>query len=92
LSHHHVPRVEDTKITMDGLGSKVFMISALLGVVGLAATFGLGLSQGDDLKHFAFAYLTNYAFFLSISLGALIFMPIMYLTRASKYCSLYWQP
>ena len=83
MSHHHVPRVEDTKITMDGLGSKVFMISALLGVVGLAATFGLGLSQGDDLKHFAFAYLTNYAFFLSISLGALIFMPIMYLTRAS---------
>ncbi len=83
MSHHHVPRVEDTKITMDGLGSKVFMISALIGVVGLAVTFGLGLSQGDDLKHFAFAYLTNYAFFLSISLGALIFMPIMYLTRAS---------
>ncbi len=83
MSHHHVPSVEDTKITMDGLGSKVFMISAVIGVVGLAATFGLGLSQGDDLQHFAFAYLLNYAFFLAISLGALIFLPIMFITKAS---------
>ena len=83
MSHHHVPRVEDTKITMDGLGSRVFLISAVIGVAGLAATFGLGLSQGDDLKHFAFAYLTNYAYFLAISLGALIFMPIMFITKAS---------
>ena len=68
---------------MDGLGSKVFGISALVGVVGLAATFALGAGQGDGMKHFAFAYLLNYAFFLSISLGALIFIPIMYVTRAS---------
>ncbi len=59
------------------------MISAVIGVVGLAATFGLGVAQGDGLEHFAFAYLTNYAFFLSISLGALIFIPLMYVTRAS---------
>ncbi len=83
LAHHHVPRVEDTNITMGGFGSKVFTISALIGVVGLAATVGLGMAQGDGLEHFAFAYLTNYAFFLSISLGALIFIPLMYLTRAS---------
>jgi hypothetical protein len=83
LAHHHVPRVEDTKTTLDGLGSKVFGISALIGVVGLAATVGLGASQGDGMKHFAFAYLTNYAFFLSISLGALIFLPLMYVTKAS---------
>jgi len=75
--------VEDTKITMDGLGSKVFGISALIGVIGLAATVGLGLAQGDNLQHFAFAYLLNYAFFLSISLGALVFIPIMFVTRAS---------
>ncbi len=83
LAHHHVPRVEDTKITMDGLGPKVFMISLVIGLVGLAATFGLGMNEGDGLKHFGFTYLTNYAFFLSISLGALFFIAIMYLTRAS---------
>ncbi len=75
--------MEDTKITMDGLGSKVFGISALIGVVGLAATVGLGLAEGDGLQHFAFAYLLNYGFFLSISLGALVFLPIMFVTRAS---------
>jgi hypothetical protein len=35
------------------------------------------------MKHFGFSYLTSYAFFLSISLGALFFMPIMYVTKAS---------
>ena len=83
MAHHHVPRLEDTKTTLDGLGQRVFAVSALIGVIGLAATFGLGLSQGDGLRHFGFSYLTNYAFFLSISLGALFFMPIMYVTKAS---------
>jgi len=83
LAHHHVPRVEDTKTTLDGLGSKVFGVSALIGVTGLLATLGLGASKGDGFEHFAFAYLTNYAYFLSISLGALIFIPIMFLTKAS---------
>jgi hypothetical protein len=75
--------LEDTKTTLDGLGSKVFGVSALIGITGLLATIGLGASQGDGLKHFAFAYLTNYAFFLSISLGALIFIPLMFVTKAS---------
>ncbi len=83
MAHHHVPSLEDTKTTLDGLGQRVFAVSALVGVIGLAATFGLGLSQGDGLRPFGFSYLTNYAFFLSISLGALFFMPIMYVTKAS---------
>jgi hypothetical protein len=61
----------------------VFGLSALVGVVGLAAAVGLGLAQGDGLKHFGFSYLVNFAYFLSISLGALFFIPIMYVTKAS---------
>ncbi len=83
LAHHHVPRLEDTQTTLGNLGSKVFGISALIGLAGMAVTLALGAKQGDGMEHFAFAYLTNYAFFLSISLGALIFIPIMYVTRAS---------
>ena len=83
MADHAVPRLENTKTTLDGLGAKVFAVSALVGVVGLAATLGLGLSEGDGLRHFAFSYLTNFAFFLSISLGALVFLAIMYVTRAS---------
>ena len=83
MAHHHVPSLEDTGTTLDGLGPRVFGISALVGVIGLAAAVGLGLAQGDGLKHFGFSYLVNYAFFLSISLGAHIFIPIMYVTKAS---------
>ena len=80
---HHVPSLSDTKITLGGFGQKVFTISAIIGVVGLAATVGLGAAEGDGFRHFGYSYLVNFAFFLSISLGALIFMPIMYLTRSS---------
>jgi len=83
LAHHSVPRLEDTKTTLDGLGGKVFAVSAAVGVIGLLATVGLGLAQGDDLRHFGFTYLVNYAFFLSISLGALVFIPIQYVVKAS---------
>lgn len=83
MAHHHVPRLEDTRTTLDGLGPRVVAVSGAVGVLGLAATFLLGNAEGDGLRHFGFTYLTSYAFILSISLGALIFMPIMYVTRAS---------
>jgi len=83
LAHHSAPRLEDTNIRLDGLGPKVLTVSAVVGVAGLAATFGLGLAEGDGLRHFAFSYLLNFAFFLSISLGALVFVPLQYVTRSS---------
>jgi hypothetical protein len=83
LAHRHVPSLDDTRTTLDGLGQKVFLVSAVIGVLGLAATFALGWREGDDLRHFGFSYLINFAFFLSISLGAMIFVPLQYVTRAS---------
>jgi hypothetical protein len=83
LAHHHVPTLADTKTTLEGLGSKVFIIALVVGLIGLAASIVLGVAQGDNLKHFGFSYLVNYAFFLSISLGALVFIPIQYVTKAS---------
>ncbi len=80
---HNVPSINDTKITMGGFGQKVLSISAIIGVVGLAATIGLGFAEGDGFRHFGYSYLINFAFFLSISLGALVFLPIMYLTKSS---------
>ena len=83
LAHHHVPTLQDTRTTLDELGPRVFGVSLVTGLVGLAAAFGLGQAQGDGLKQFAFAYVLNFAFFLGISLGALLFIGIMYVTRAS---------
>ena len=83
MSEHRVPRLEDTMTTLEGLGSRVFVVSGAVGVLGLAATAVLGAAQGDGWRHFGFTYLTNFAFFLGISLGALIFIPLMFVTRAS---------
>jgi membrane-associated protease RseP (regulator of RpoE activity) len=62
---------------MGGLGGRVFAASGVIGVLGLAAAIALGMAEGDGLRHFGFTYLVSYAFFLSISLGAMFFMPIM---------------
>ncbi len=83
MSHPSFPRLEDTNTSLDGLGGRVFTISAVVGVLGLAATFALGAAQGDGLRRLGFTYLTSYTYILSISLGALTFIPIMYVTKAS---------
>jgi len=82
LSSHNIPTLADTKTTLGSLGGRVFMISAVVGVIGLAVTVVLGLGQNDGLTHFGFSYLVNFAFFLSISIGALIFVPLQYVTKA----------
>ena len=83
MAHNHVPSLADTKTTLDGLGGRVFAVSAAVGAIGLAATVVLGLAEGDGLRHFGYSYLVNFAFFLAVSLGALFFVPIQYVTRAS---------
>jgi hypothetical protein len=78
-----MPRLEDTKTTLEGLGPRVVAVGAIVGVLGLGATFALGLAAGDGLRHFSFSYLVAYAFFLAVSLGALFFVPLQYVTKAS---------
>jgi hypothetical protein len=83
LDQHHVPSLEDTKTDLAGLGPRVFAVSAVVGVAGLVATVALGVAEGDELRRFGYSYLVNFAFFLGISLGALFFVPIQYVTKAS---------
>ena len=83
MAHHDVPSLSDTKTTLEGLGGRVFAVSAAVGVVGLAATVALGLAAGDGLERFSYAYLVNFAYFLAITLGALFFVPLQYVTKAS---------
>lgn len=72
---------EDIRV---GAGAQsVATISAVVGLAGLAVAFFLGQRGGEaTMKHFFPSYLVSFAYFLSLSLGALWFVLIQHLTRA----------
>lgn len=77
-------RIEVTHDTQQfgALGTTVFRAAGLIGLVGLAASVGLGFAQGDGLDRFYHAYLVSYAYWLTLSLGALFFVLLQHLTRS----------
>ena len=83
MIHHEPPRIGDEHTTLDGLGPKIVRIALPAGLVLLALTFLLGNGQGDGLRRFSFSYLLNFAYYLSLSLGALFFVAVNHLSRAS---------
>lgn len=70
------------RTTLAGVSPAVAVALALLGLAGLAVGLGLGWARADGLKYFFHAYLINYCYFLSISLGALFFVALQHATRA----------
>jgi hypothetical protein len=56
--------------------------SLAIGVAGIILAILVGYSLDHSFKRFYFAYLVSFAFFLSISLGALFFVLIQHVTRA----------
>lgn len=55
---------------------------AVAGIVVLALAGVLGWWRGDDWRYFCHAYLVNYVFYLSLSLGALFFVTLHHASRA----------
>lgn len=80
---HVVPELDGATVEMGPLGRRITVVAGTVGVVALAAAAGLGLAAGDGGRHLLFSYLVSYAYFLSISLGALLFLPLQYVTRSS---------
>jgi len=54
----------------------------IIGAASLLLSLLLGYLADHSLRRFSFAYLTNFAFFLSIALGALFFVLLQHLTKA----------
>ena len=54
----------------------------MVGVIGIAATAGLGYGAGDHFSHFGHSMLVATMFFLSICLGALFFTLLQHVTSA----------
>ncbi len=83
MTEHHIPKLSDTKTELGGLGVRLMRGGLAVGLLALAGALALGAAAGDSLRHFSFSWLVSFAFFLSISLGALVFIPIQHVTRAS---------
>jgi hypothetical protein len=61
---------------------RLFAACFLLTIVGLVASMGMAFLTEGGLERFSFAYLTNFAYFLSLGLGALFFVLIQHVTKA----------
>ena len=68
--------------TLGALGGRLRRVGVALLVVGGLAAGALGATSGDGGRSFFFGYLLNYAFVLSLALGALCFVMLQHVTHA----------
>lgn len=76
----------DEQLVLGARAHRIYGMSIVLAVVGLIVALVLGYVSEPHfmpLRRFFFAYLTAFAFFLSLSLGALIIVLLQHLTRAA---------
>jgi len=74
-------QVADEPLLLGELGIVICRTSALIGGVALAVSVVAGLIL-HDVDRLCYAYLVNYCYFLSLSLGALFFVILQHLVRA----------
>ncbi len=82
MAHHHEPVLKDDDTRRLGAGARSFGLTAIVvGIVALAAAAGVAQMDGG-WERFGYAYVTNYSFFLSITLGGLFLVLVTHLFRA----------
>ncbi len=69
-------------VTLAGVGIRWAIYSAIIGVIGIAATLGIVAMTDGGAADFYHSYLVSFMFYLSFGLGALFFVLIAHLTRA----------
>jgi hypothetical protein len=80
--HHHGSPAPDETLHLSGRASTLAVGLLVVGVLGILASFGASAATGGGVRRFYHAYLTNYAYFLSLPIGAMLFVLIQHLTRA----------
>ena len=82
--HGHAAAIDLTQedISLGERAWPVYNIAKIAGFVGIIGGVLLGYFLDPGFRRFYFAYLVSFMFFLSIALGALIFVLLQHLTRA----------
>jgi len=79
---HLKPAHEPTAEEFRKRSRPMLVMSIAAAVIGLVAAVVLGSLEHDHFRRFYFSYLTSFAFFLAIGLGAIVFTLIQFLVRA----------
>jgi hypothetical protein len=78
---HPVNVVREPVMATD-VAARASRIGLIVGLVGLILAVSLGMTEGDHLRHFFFAYLVAYAFVFTLTLGGIFFVLIQHVTSA----------
>jgi hypothetical protein len=79
---HSPPDISADNRRFDDLAPRVIRVAGALGIVGLLVAVVLAFVLDDGGKRFFHAYLVNFAYFLSLALGALFFVILQHVTRS----------
>ena len=83
MAHHLEPKLQEGDTRRLGAGARSFGMAAMVvGVVALIAALIVSKLTGGGLERFGYAYVTNFAFCLSITLGGLFLVLVTHLFRA----------
>lgn len=74
--------ITEDKAFLGGKEGLIITVGLVLAVIGLGGALGIGSSLGDGLRGFWFAWLQGCYLWLSVGLGALWFIMVMYAARA----------
>ncbi len=82
MALHNASQIYEERCHLEGFGLRLMNTGALAGLAALAIAFLMAFLVEDGVKRFFFGYLTAYAYFLTLCLGAFFFVTLQHLTRA----------
>lgn len=79
---HNIPDLRNERTTLGDSAPRTAGILAVVGVAAVTVAVVAGTLRGDGLRYFQHAWLVNFCYYLSISIGGLFFVAMLHVTRA----------
>jgi hypothetical protein len=80
--HNEVLDITTEPRRLDGRSIKWAVVGAIVGVLGIVGSYMVASGTEGGMDYLLQTYLVSFAFFLSLSLGALFFVMLQHVTRA----------